>query len=90
MISLHIAVFDVPLTVAPLSFFTALGYENRVYDPRGELDPSKQYKRPYLNGVIPRLASIEAAGAIGAVDSERRSRARIAATSSSGTTGFVR
>ncbi|MET0510466.1 MAG: PA domain protein [Thermoleophilaceae bacterium] len=63
----RIAVFDVPLTVVPLSFFTALGYPGRTYDPRGELNPSEQYKRPYLNGVIPLLASIEAAGAVGAV-----------------------
>ena len=63
----RIAVFDVPLTIVPLSFFTLLGYEQRTYDPRGELDPSKQYKRPYLNGVIPLLESIAAAGAIGAV-----------------------
>jgi Peptidase family M28 len=62
-----IAVFDVPLTVVPLSFFTALGYENRVYDPRGELVPSRQYKRPYLNGVIPVLEALKDAGAAGAV-----------------------
>jgi len=63
----RIAVFDVPLTIVPLSFFTALGYPDRIYDPRGELVPTQPYKRPYLNGIIPMLKAIQAAGAIGAV-----------------------
>lgn len=62
-----IAVFDVPLTIIPLSFFTALAYPGRAYDPNGELVASKLYKRPYLNGVVPVLDSLKAAGAAGAV-----------------------
>jgi len=63
----RIAVFDVPLTVIPLSFFVNLSYEDRQYDPRGELKGDQPYKRPYLNGVIPILEALEAAGAAGAV-----------------------
>jgi len=63
----RIAVFDVPLQIIPLSFFTLLGYDGTTYDPRGELDPAAPYKRPYLNGVIPLLEAIAAAGAVGAV-----------------------
>jgi hypothetical protein len=61
-----IAVFDVPQTIVPYTFFTALSYPGRTYDPAGR-DPSALYKRPYLNGVIPALDAIQAAGAAGAV-----------------------
>ena len=54
----RIAVFDVPLTVIPLSFFVNLSYEGRQYDPRGELKGDQPYKRPYLNGVIPILEAL--------------------------------
>ena len=62
-----IAVVDVPLTIIPISVFAALSYENRVYDPDGELDPATLYKRPYLNGIIPVIDSLQAAGAAGVV-----------------------
>jgi hypothetical protein len=62
-----IAVFDVPLTIVPLSFFTALGYAGRTYDPRGEMGPTKNYKRPYLNALGPVLQALKASGAIGIV-----------------------
>ena len=62
-----IAVFDVPLTIIPLAFFTSLSYSGRAYDPADELNPTALYKRPYLNGVIPLLEAIQAAGAVGAV-----------------------
>jgi hypothetical protein len=62
-----IAVFDVPLTIVPITFFTGLSYEGRAYDPDGELVSSRIYKRPFLNGVIPVLESLAAAGAVGAV-----------------------
>jgi hypothetical protein len=61
-----IAVFDVPSTVVPLSFFTLLGYPGREYDPNGTLDPSRLYKRPYLGGVTP-LDTLKAAGAVAVV-----------------------
>ena len=63
----RIAVFDVPLTVIPLSFFVNLTYDGRQYDPRGELRGEEPYKRPYLHGVHPVLEALAAAGAIGAV-----------------------
>src|SRR5262249_57824034 len=62
-----IAVFDVPLTIVPFSFFTALGYPNRLYDPAATLQPSQLYKRPYLNGVIPVLTTLQTAGAAAVV-----------------------
>jgi hypothetical protein len=62
-----IAVFDVPLTIVPIAFFAGLAYPGRQYDPRALLDPNEPYKRPYLNGVIPTLEALQAAGAIGAV-----------------------
>jgi len=61
-----IALFDVPLTIVPLTIFTVLSYPDRLYNPDGE-DTSQLYKRPYLNGVIPVLESLEAAGAAGVV-----------------------
>jgi hypothetical protein len=61
-----IAVFDVPQTIIPYTFFTALSYPGRTYDPSAQ-SPSALYKRPYLNGVIPMLEAIQAAGAVGAV-----------------------
>ena len=61
-----IAVFDVPLTIVPYTFFTALSYPGRTYDPTGQIQ-SQLYKRPYLNGVVPILDAIQAAGAVGAV-----------------------
>jgi len=63
----RIAVFDVPITVVPLVFFTGLAYPGRVFDPDGELVPTAPYKRPYLNGVIPVLEAVGRAGAIGAI-----------------------
>jgi hypothetical protein len=65
----RIAVFDVPLAPVPFGIFTGLGYEGRVHDPRGELDPTRPYRRPYLGQdvVIEALEALGAAGAVGAV-----------------------
>jgi hypothetical protein len=64
-----IAVFDVPIAPVPLGLFLALGYEGRTYDPRGALEPSKPYRRPFLSieEIVPLLDELEAAGAVGAV-----------------------
>ena len=63
----RIAVFDVPITVLTYGAFTLVEYQGRRYDPRGEIDPAGQYKRPYQNNVIPVLEALAAAGAAGAV-----------------------
>jgi len=63
----RIAVFDVPLTKIALSFFVNLSYTGRQYDPKGELAGDEEYKRPYLNSVIPVLEALEAAGAVGVI-----------------------
>ncbi len=64
-----IAVFDVPAAVVPAGFLLALAYPGRVYDPRGELNPTLPYKRPFLSigGLITILDGLQAAGAAGAV-----------------------
>lgn len=64
-----IAVFDVPVTAVPLSFFTAVAYPDSIYDPQGELAPTRTYRRPYLSSekVIEMLEALERAGAVGAV-----------------------
>ena len=63
----RIAVFDVPLTVIPLSFFVNLSYEDRQYDPRGELDRAIAVQAPVPQRRLPLLEALEAAGAAGAV-----------------------
>lgn len=64
-----IAVFEVPVTAVPLSFFTALAYPDALYDPNGELVGSRTYRRPYLSqkGVIEMIEALERGGAAGAV-----------------------
>jgi len=63
----EIAVVDVPVTVVPLSFFTSLSYPGATSDPHHQENPSSPYKRPYLNGMVPLLDALDAAGAAGVV-----------------------
>jgi len=60
-----IALFDVPLSAIPLSFFTALAYGNRLIDPDGDFNGS--YKRPYLSGFAAARDRIAPAGPAGMV-----------------------
>lgn len=61
-----IAVAEITFQVLPLSFYLALGYPGHVYDPHGELSPSRKYKRSYLTDVGAVFHKVEKAGAAGA------------------------
>ncbi|MGV0991188.1 MAG: Ig-like domain-containing protein [Mycobacterium sp.] len=62
-----IVVFDVPLTELPEPAFLLLQYPGKVYDPANSILTGGTYKRPYLNGLVPVIDQLQAAGALGAV-----------------------
>lgn len=62
-----IVLFDVPLTEIPEPLFLLLQHPGAAYDPDGEILGGGTYKRPYLNGLVPVIDQLQAAGAVGAV-----------------------
>lgn len=62
-----IAVYDVPVTSIPLSFFLGLTYPGKQYDPGKQLSGSDPYRRPYLEQGVAILDALQESGAVGIV-----------------------